>query len=565
MQSSEGNIEKISATDEILFTLLYPLAVQDKKPNNVLDIILWIIYTFEFCAMSFFRSHIPLPAIFYKIIEYVQGGAFCFLDEIVFYILYGAAIFLVLLLVICLLVISKASIPSQSWLSTVFLYDYGSEEVVYLDVNPKIQAWGIEHIALFIVSLVMILIITSLNAMYNYFCAPTNPKGGGLFSREMGQWGVIMSTMDITQVVVNYVVSYYGMWRYLLPATYYLFIVFELYDWKSYFHIKGGIMMMITYSEGAIILLFGFIGLESSDSTISVVFQLIFLFLSMIGMAVILIIFYPRSYKSVWWLHPGGEMYVDPFNPVHLRPVREGDKTILKRAPRRPKFLGRIEVKRDIPIEEEEEEIEEALLDDRDQERETKEQLREMGLLEDPNKKVFNKSNMNLQHPWMVQTNVDVISPPNSPFPYAHIPKIKDPNQVEFTIRFIYQKIYRTKRRIHYVNEIYKAGLNRFNENADYYVRYGNYVYNFMKDPKRALNLVRTARQHHPELLNRFSIFVATRAWSTETESGDEYMSVISMQQLNENLPIAQEALKQARIGLREFWENLQRPQPDFS
>jgi tetratricopeptide (TPR) repeat protein len=116
-----------------------------------------------------------------------------------------------------------------------------------------------------------------------------------------------------------------------------------------------------------------------------------------------------------------------------------------------------------------------------------------------------------------------------------------------------------------YVDAIYSIGKRCFGENAAFFVQYASYQHYILKDNKKALLLVNTARKNHPEQLTRFAIFVASRDWNADTSSGDEYMTAISEQQLNENLPIAMEYHNQAKQALREFWENLQRPQPDFS
>ncbi|KAA6379246.1 MAG: hypothetical protein EZS28_025227 [Streblomastix strix] len=104
--------------------------------------------------------------------------------------------------------------PSMAWLSASFLYDFDSKgDDIHLDMNPSLQAWSVAHTLLFVFAIIMVIVICGIQAFYNYFCCPTNPKGGGLFSRDTGFWGIIISSLEISQVVVNYVISYYGAWR----------------------------------------------------------------------------------------------------------------------------------------------------------------------------------------------------------------------------------------------------------------------------------------------------------------------------------------------------------------
>ncbi|KAH7817229.1 uncharacterized protein MONOS_13504 [Monocercomonoides exilis] len=605
-----GSLDKISDTDEFVFNLLYPLAVQEKKPSSKLDAFLWGYQFLEFVATSIMFNPINFPDVVRTIASCINLSIIGAINTTAFYVCYGVAIFMLLLVIIGLLIVSKfykklqksmrwlvqyyrlyvkiylkiLITPSMCWLCIPFVYDYSQPEEtgpIFLTLLPEIQAWSVQHIVLFAVSILIIVSIFLVQFILLYFCCPSNPKGGGIFSREPGAWARWEASLDICHVVTTFIISYYTFWRYMTVTIYFGYLAFDCYTVKPYFHKSGNILFLVFVTEQAWILFIGFIATFTGNTIVANVLVFFFLFLGMIAIPFLYVKFFSISWQKMMWIHPGGEMYIDPYNPAHIRPVTDKDPAIFTKPARRPTLLGKIEVPNDMAIVSEEKKLVEASNKIRENERQRKKKLRDEGYTDDPESiemvhmsslnataasNASNKGKFQVQSdPTRIPTEIDVLPPPNSPFSYPHIPKIRKAHDVEPGIRFVYEKEFRTKRYLAYVDAIYHIGLQRFNEDAPYYLQYATYSHYLMKDNKKALALVKSARQHHPEQLSRFVIFVASREWSADTASGDEYMTAISMQQLNENLPIAIDYHTQAKQALREFWENLQRPQPDFS
>lgn len=54
LNSSHG--EAFSKTDEVIFTLFYPLYDQEKKPGQEWPVILWVVQFIQLFALAFFRT-----------------------------------------------------------------------------------------------------------------------------------------------------------------------------------------------------------------------------------------------------------------------------------------------------------------------------------------------------------------------------------------------------------------------------------------------------------------------------------------------------------------------------
>ncbi|KAA6380447.1 MAG: hypothetical protein EZS28_024026, partial [Streblomastix strix] len=406
-----GEIDKVSGTDDLIFNLFYPLA--PRKRSDKFDAVLWFIYTLEFCALSFHRARLPFPDIVQTIADYISGGALSRLSIIWFYTLFALAIFLVFFIALIMLIIMKIFklmqqnvpylidyfrvfvkiyqniliIPSMCWLSQPLVYDIESEEgvKVFLDYLPDVEAWSVIHLVFFIIGVAFNVIICAMQAILNYFCCATNPKHGGLFAREMGFWGIMMATVDISQVVVGYVISYYDYWRNITLPLYYAIIIAMCYDSKPFFRINGAVLYMITYAEASVILLIGAICTPFKDHIAKTILATIVMIALLIICPILIALFYPKAARKVWWLHlPGGEMYVDPYNPNHLKQITEKAAEIETRAPKRPPLFMRVEVEDDIPIIQAEQEEEKKLDDEKEQDRIKKEKWREEGLTDCP-------------------------------------------------------------------------------------------------------------------------------------------------------------------------------------
>ncbi|KAK2963299.1 hypothetical protein BLNAU_1833 [Blattamonas nauphoetae] len=580
-EASTQMTEKISKRDDFIFTLIYPLAFQDKKGTPTFDFVLWIIHFIEYQSVGFFRNHLPLPEIFYKIVSFFSLSGIAYLSNISFWICVGATIFLFLLMIILLLIVSRAIkylqksmkwivtyfryfvklyfstlvIPSYCFLLNFFLWSYDKEldPIDYLYPNPSIKEFSATHI------------VAGAHVVYNYYCPETNPKCQALFGRKLGFWGILLAVDDLAQVVTSYTVSPFWIWRATGLSLWKAFFTYLYWSGKHLYRVEGNMLICINFLVGMVIDLASLVSMTLNDVlSAKIIIYVLTAFFVILCFPFVLTIF-PKRFQSLWWLHlPGGEMYIDPNNPEHCVALKDKDPAIFTKPPKRPKLNWVVEVESDKVLYEQEKEEWNQDEEKMRNEMVEKKQKRE----EDMNKRRKTQSVIEMQEiddeTDNTMTDIDVIAPPHSVFKYPHIPKIYKEESVEPSIRFIYVPKWRNKRRREYVNQIYKQAIEKFPESPTLALTYATYLHYFMKDTKTAHSLIHTARQHHPQSLDMFTIFIATRDWQTDTKLGDEFSSAISQQQLNESLQVAEALHKEARQALREFWENLQRPLPDY-
>ncbi|KAK2958800.1 hypothetical protein BLNAU_6303 [Blattamonas nauphoetae] len=546
-------------------------SAQDKKGTPTFDFVLWLIHFIEYQAVGLFRNYLPFPEQFYKVVTFLNLSGLSYLSNGAFWACVGVAIFLIFLQkslkwfityfrYFAKIYFNILVVPSYCWLMNFFLWSYYKEEdpIDYLYPNPSIKEFSVTHIVGLVVGCVFTLLIAGAHIVYNYFCVETNPKGRGLFGRDLGFWGMMLAVDDLAQVVTSYTVSPFWIWRATGLSLWKAFFTYLFWSGKHHYRMEGDMLVCINLLVGMVIDLASLISMTLNDAVSSKVIIFVLTAVFVIACFPFVILIFPRRFRSLWWLHlPGGEMYIDPFNPEHCKPLKNKDPAVYTKPPKRPKRNWIVEVQEDkrvLEIEKGEWEIEEERM------------LREM-----EQKKQMREDAEKNAGPSMVEatgnnmTDIDVIAPPHNVHKHPHIPKIYKEESVEPSIRFIYVPKWRNQRRLAYVDQIYKQATDKFTESPTLALTYATYLHWFMKDNKKALTYVQQARQHHPQFLNMFTIFIATRDWQTDAKSGDLYLSAISMQQLNENLPVAESYHKEARQALREFWENLQRPQPDYS
>jgi hypothetical protein len=166
-----------------------------------------------------------------------------------------------------------------------------------------------------------------------------------------------------------------------------MMVVLSIFCFMTFFNIpyfkKEGCMFdVINFYVQFSITMFGLIGMYvpriDENPPVAVIFIICFVLVT-IAIPIVLCYLFGKLYKSQWWLHPGGEMYVDPYNHTQLKPIKEKDPKIAKVAPRRPTLFGRIEVYDDIAIVRAEQEAEAELTRKKEEERLRKLKLRELG------------------------------------------------------------------------------------------------------------------------------------------------------------------------------------------
>ncbi|KAA6386190.1 MAG: hypothetical protein EZS28_018282 [Streblomastix strix] len=242
------------------------------------------------------------------------------------------------------------------WLSQPHVYDIDSEEVVkvFLDYLPNVEAWSMIHLVFFIIGVAFNVIICAMQAILNYFCCATNPKRG--------------ATVDISQVVVGYVISYYDYWRNITLPLYYAIIIAMCYDSNPFFRINGAVLYMITYVEASVILLIGAICTLFKDHITKTILAAIAM-IALLIICPILIAYFVQKLPE----KSGGFICLE-----------EKSAEIETRSPKRPPLFMRVEVEDDIPIIQAEQEEEKKLDDEKEQDRIKKEKWREEGLTDCP-------------------------------------------------------------------------------------------------------------------------------------------------------------------------------------
>ncbi|KAK2964286.1 hypothetical protein BLNAU_817 [Blattamonas nauphoetae] len=589
-ETSSTSTEKISRSNDFIFSFLYPLARQEKKGTPVIDFILWLIHFIEYQAISLFRNHLPFPEKFYEFVSFLTGQGFSTLSNTAFWVCFGLAIGFFLILVIFLFIVSRGYkffqksfpwvnkavrgyakfyfwvlvIPSYVWFLNFFLwsYDHEADPIDYLFPNPSIKAFSVEHIIGMAVSCVFGLLVCGAHIVYNWYCCDTNPKGGALFARNLGFWGLLLAADDFAEVVTSFTVSPFWIWRATGLSLWKAFFTYLFWSGKHLYQVEGNMLICINFLVGMVIDLASLVSMTLNDTVSAKVVIFVLTAIFIIAVFPFVLILFPKRFRSLWWLHlPGGEMYIDPYNPSHCKLLKDKDPNIFTRAPLRPKRLWVIEVEHDKQIHEKDKD------DWKKEDERIQNEMNEKKILRDEEENLGEqaRSSVIVEKGKGPMTEIDVIAPPHTKFDRPHLPKIKELDSIEPSVRFIYLKKWRNKRRLAYVDQIYTQAIARFPESPELDLTYATYLHWFMKDNKRAQQMLQAARQHHPTGLQEFIIFIGSREWAVGAEGGDSNLSAISQQELNENLPVAEHYHKEARTALRTFWENFLRPQPDYS
>ncbi|KAA6388988.1 MAG: hypothetical protein EZS28_015486, partial [Streblomastix strix] len=91
------------------------------------------------------------------------------------------------------------------------------------------------------------------------------------------------------------------------------------------------------------------------------------------------------------------------------------------------------------------------------------------------------------------------------------LPKIKDPNTVEPSVRFLQQKHNRTPEMYNYVDYIYTTAIKRHKQNAYLYFMYANFLCYYKKNFIKANSVYRQARISNPSFILRFVLYCKTK------------------------------------------------------
>ncbi|KAA6386318.1 MAG: hypothetical protein EZS28_018151 [Streblomastix strix] len=148
------------------------------------------------------------------------------------------------------------------------------------------------------------------------------------------------------------------------------------------------------------------------------------------------------------------------------------------------------------------------------------------------------------------------------------LPKIKDPDSVEPSVRFLQYKDTHTPEMYNYVDYIYTTAIKRHKQNAYLYFMYANFLCYYKKNFIKANSVYRQARISNPSFILRFVLYCKTKEEGrigSESGSGDGSGSELSSVTFKTTMAQAIEHHEMSRKALKAFFENMTMPTPVYS
>eukprot|EP00770_Monocercomonoides_exilis_P002223 MONOS_2207.1-p1 / transcript=MONOS_2207.1 / gene=MONOS_2207 / organism=Monocercomonoides_exilis_PA203 / gene_product=unspecified product / transcript_product=unspecified product / location=Mono_scaffold00044:15062-22342(+) / protein_length=2427 / sequence_SO=supercontig / SO=protein_coding / is_pseudo=false len=147
------------------------------------------------------------------------------------------------------------------------------------------------------------------------------------------------------------------------------------------------------------------------------------------------------------------------------------------------------------------------------------------------------------------------------------LPKLKHAHQVEPSLRFLQERSFRTPQMMLYADYVYQQGLHRHRSSPRLHFDYACFLFYFMKNPMKSSVTFRQLRLLSPPFAMKFILTCKEKEAGRgnneggSSGSGTELTSII----FKSILTHSEELHEEAKVTLREFWENMTLQHPNFS